>query len=30
MGWQDVVIGYPTAIVLSIVGGVALDPNPRI
>ncbi|MFC5175117.1 hypothetical protein [Nocardioides taihuensis] len=30
MGWQDVLIGYPTAIVLAIIGAIALDPNPRI
>lgn len=30
MGWQDILLGYPTAVVLLILGGVALDPNPRI
>lgn len=30
MGWQDLLIGYPTAILLAIVGGMTLDPNPRI
>lgn len=30
MGWQDILIGYPTAIVLAVMGGIALDPNPRI
>lgn len=30
MGWQDLLIGYPTAIVIAIIGGIALDPNPRI
>ena len=30
MGWQDTLIGYPTAIVLAIIGGITLDPNPRI
>lgn len=30
MGWQDVIVGYPTAIVLAVLGGIALDPNPRI
>ena len=30
MGWQDIVIGYPTAIVLAIIGGIMLDPRPRI
>lgn len=30
MGWQDIVVGYPTAIVLAVVGAMALDPNPRI
>ncbi len=30
MGWQDLLIGYPMAIVLAIAGGIALDPNPRI
>lgn len=30
MGWQDLLVGYPTAIALGILGGIALDPNPRI
>ena len=30
MGWQDLLVGYPTAIVVAIVGGLALDRNPRI
>lgn len=30
MGWQDLLLGYPTAIVLAILGGIALDPNPQI
>ncbi len=30
MGWQDILIGYPTALVLAIIGAIALDPNPRI
>ena len=30
MGWQDILIGYPTAIALVIVGGIVMDPNPRI
>ena len=30
MGWQDLLIGYPMAIVLAIIGAVMLDPNPRI
>lgn len=30
MGWQDLLIGYPTAMVLAIAGGIALDPNPRL
>ena len=30
MGWQDLLIGYPMAIVLAIVGGIIMDPNPRI
>lgn len=30
MGWQDLLIGYPMAIVLAIGGGIVLDPNPRI
>ena len=30
MGWQDVLIGYPMAAVLAIIGAMALDPNPRI
>lgn len=30
MGWQDLLIGYPMAIVLAIAGGIMLDPNPRV
>lgn len=30
MGWQDILFGYPTAIVLAIAGGLMLDPRPRI
>ena len=30
MGWQDIAIGYPTALVLAIIGAMALDPNPRL
>ena len=30
MGWQDILIGYPTAIVVAVIGLIALDPNPRI
>ena len=30
MGWQDLLIGYPTTLVLAILGAIALDPNPRI
>lgn len=30
MGWQDILVGYPTAILLVVIGGIALDPNPRI
>lgn len=30
MGWQDLLIGYPTGLVLAIVGGISLDANPRI
>ena len=30
MGWQDILMGYPTALVLAIVGAIMLDPNPRI
>jgi hypothetical protein len=30
MGWQDILIGYPMAIVLAVIGGIAMDPNPRI
>lgn len=30
MGWQDLLVGYPTAIALGILGGITLDPNPRI
>lgn len=30
MGWQDLLIGYPMAIVLAIIGGIVMDPNPRV
>lgn len=30
MGWQDLLIGYPTALGLAVIGGIALDPNARI
>ena len=30
MGWQDILVGYPAAIVLAVIGGIAMDPNPRI
>lgn len=30
MGWQDLLLGYPMALVLAVAGGIALDPNPRI
>lgn len=30
MGWQDLLLGYPTAIGLAVIGGIMLDPNPRI
>lgn len=30
MGWQDLLIGYPAAVVLAVVGAMALDPNPRL
>lgn len=30
MGWQDLLIGYPTAVVLAIAGGMTLDPNPHL
>ena len=30
MGWQDLLIGYPTAAILAILGLFALDPNPRL
>lgn len=30
MGAQDLLIGYPTAAILAIVGLFALDPNPRL
>ncbi len=30
MGWQDILIGYPTAALLGIVGLMAMDPNPRL
>ena len=30
MGWQDLLLGYPMAIALAVVGGIVMDPNPRI
>ena len=30
MGWQDILVGYPAAIGLAIIGAMMLDPNPRI
>lgn len=30
MGWQDILVGYPTAIGLTIIGAIMLDPNRRI
>ena len=30
MGWQDLLVGYPAAILLAIIGGIVMDPNPRI
>ena len=30
MGWQDLLIGYPTAMVLLVVAAIVMDPNPRI
>lgn len=30
MGWQDILVGYPTAALLAVTGAVMLDPNPRI
>lgn len=30
MGLQDILIGYPAAIVLAVIGGIMLDPNPKI
>lgn len=30
MGWQDILLGYPTAFLFAIIGAIALDPNPRI
>ena len=30
MGLQDLLLGYPMAILLAVAGGIALDPNPRI
>ena len=30
MGAQDLLIGYPTAAILAIIGLFALDPNPRL
>ena len=29
MGWQDLVVGYPMAGLLAIVGAIFLDPHPR-
>lgn len=28
MGWQDILAGYPMAIVLGVVGAMLLDPRP--
>lgn len=30
MARQDIFIGYPAAFVLAIVGGLTMDPNPRL
>lgn len=30
MGWQDLIVGYPMAVLLAVAGAFALDPNPRI
>lgn len=30
MGWQDLLVGYPMALVLAIIGGIVMDPSPRI
>ena len=30
MGWQDILVGYPAAMLLAIIGAIMLDPNPRI
>lgn len=30
MGWQDILIGYPTAMLLAIVGAILIDPRPRL
>lgn len=30
MGWQDLLVGYPAAILIAIAGGIVLDPTPRI
>jgi hypothetical protein len=30
MGWQDVLVGYPTALGLAVIGAIMLDPIPRI
>ena len=30
MGWQDFLVGYPTAFLLVIIGAIMIDPNPRI
>jgi hypothetical protein len=29
MDWQDILIGYPMAAVLALVGAMALEPHPR-
>ena len=29
MGWQDILIGYPMAAVIAVVGAMFLDPHPR-
>lgn len=30
MGWQDILVGYPTAALLGLAGAVLADPRPRI
>ena len=30
MGWQDILVGYPTAALLGLIGAVLVDPRPRI